>query len=188
MWLVVGLGNPGNQYEKTRHNAGFWVVDAVAERFNMNRWQSKWKAQVGDCRIGSEKVILCKPQTFMNLSGESLSELCSFYSDVDVLTQLIVVYDDMDFSVGQVKLRASGSAGGHNGIKSIVQHLGTSQFPRIRFGIGRPSVETTVIQHVLASPPKEELSLLRDAVSRAADAVEYAVQHGFAAAMNRFNA
>lgn len=187
MRIVVGLGNPGSRYDKTRHNAGFWVIDALADRFGVTVLQQKWQALVGECRIGSEKIIFCKPQTYMNLSGEAVAEISSFYSEIRVASDLIVIYDDMDFPLGQMKLRESGSAGGHNGLKSLIQHLGTSQFPRIRFGIGRPEPGQTVIDYVLSPPPKDAGAVVHEMVTRAADAVEYACQQSFEAAMNRFN-
>ncbi len=187
MRIIIGLGNPGRKYERTRHNAGFWVVDELAERFDAAVTKHKWRALIGECQIGWEKVILVKPETFMNLSGESVYEVCSFYSEVDVSKDLIVVYDDMDFAVGQVKLRESGSAGGHNGMKSIIAHLGTSSFPRVRFGIGRPETDVAVIDHVLSTFSPQDEPKVKSAISKSADALEYACKNSFSAAMNRYN-
>lgn len=187
MKVVVGLGNPGDRYEKTKHNVGFWVVDELASRFHTDCGRNKWKALVGECRIGSEKVLFCKPQTFMNLSGESIRAVLDYYDDVEPATDLLVVYDDMDFSIGQCKLREQGSAGGHNGVKSVIQHLGSERFPRVRMGIGRPFGQQPVIDHVLSPFSSDDRDLVMDAVKRATDAVVFAIENSFALAMNRFN-
>jgi PTH1 family peptidyl-tRNA hydrolase len=187
MKVVVGLGNPGIKYTKTRHNVGFWVVDYLAERFQAPCTKERWKSLIGECRIGDEKVILCKPQTYMNLSGEAIHEITSFFGEINPEEDLIVIYDDMDFAAGTFRLREQGSAGGHNGVKSIIAHLGTHQFPRIRVGIGRPDVERTVIDHVLSPFPRTEEQQVHQAAQRAADAAEFAIMNSFTLAMNRFN-
>ena len=187
MKLVVGLGNPGVKYINTRHNVGFWVIDDLARRGQVVCDRNKWKAYVAETRIGNEKIVLVKPQSFMNLSGESVREMVSFYSEVDLARDLIVAYDDMDFSVGQLRLRQSGSSGGHNGIKSLIEQLGTDNFGRIRLGIGRPQTAEGAIGHVLGAFDKAERLVVDAMVQRAADAVEFAVEHSFDLAMNRFN-
>lgn len=185
--VIVGLGNPGERYDKTKHNVGFWLIDELARRANVPCTKNKWKALVGECRIGGEKVLLCKPQTFMNLSGESLRAIADFYGDVDTEQDVWVVYDDMDFSIGQYKLREKGSAGGHNGIRSVIQHLGSDKFPRVRVGIGRPEDQLPVIDYVLTPFVSSEAPLVTKAVASAADAIEFALQNSFSLAMNRFN-
>jgi len=187
MKLVVGLGNPGPQYRETRHNVGFWVIDALCERLQTVCTRERFKGLIGESRIGTERVMLCKPQTFMNLSGESVREICRFYSELDERNDVIIVYDDMDFQPGQLKLRQKGSAGGHNGIKSIIQCLGTEEFSRVRIGIGRPEPGREVIGHVLGQFTAEDRTLVDAAVRRAVDAIEFAVRNSFGLAMNRFN-
>lgn len=187
MKLVVGLGNPGSQYEKTKHNAGFWVIDELAARLHAPCTKNKWQALVGECRVGTEKVLLVKPQTFMNLSGESLRALIDFYGDLNPESDILLVYDDMDFPAGLFKLREKGSAGGHNGVKSVIAHLGTEQFPRVRVGIGRPVGRMSVIDYVLTPFPKQESDLVQQAVQGASDAIVFALEHSFSLAMNRFN-
>ncbi|MCL6445962.1 MAG: aminoacyl-tRNA hydrolase [Alicyclobacillus sp.] len=187
MKLVVGLGNPGEKYANTRHNAGFWVIDALAERAGIHCSKQKWQSLIGEGRIGGELVLFCKPQTYMNLSGEAVREICHFYTDLHLAEDLIVVYDDMDLPTGTLRLRQQGSAGGHNGMKSIITELGTERFPRVRLGIGRPEPGRDVISHVLQPFPSAERPVVDDMVARAADAVEFALQHSFTLAMNRFN-
>ncbi|MCF8566301.1 aminoacyl-tRNA hydrolase [Alicyclobacillus tolerans] len=187
MKIVIGLGNPGDKYHNTKHNVGFWAIDVLSARLSTPCTQQKWKSLVGECRIGVEKVILCKPQTFMNLSGEALREVIRFYSGIEPETDVILLYDDMDFPPGTVKLREKGSAGGHNGVKSIMAHLGTEVFPRVRMGIGRPEPGRPVIQHVLSPFPAEQQKLVEQAAQRAAEAVHFALEHSFTLAMNRFN-
>ncbi|MDQ0190159.1 aminoacyl-tRNA hydrolase [Alicyclobacillus cycloheptanicus] len=187
MKLIVGLGNPGKQYEATRHNAGFWVVDALAARLGVTCGKSKWKALVEETRIGTERVILCKPQTYMNQSGESVREIAHYFSELAPERDLIVIYDDMDFPVGTLRLRLQGSAGGHNGMRSIIQHMGTQQFARVRLGIGRPADKSQVMQYVLSPFPASEREVVQSMVDKAADAVHFAVENSFSLAMNRFN-
>src|SRR5690348_16506783 len=160
MKLVVGLGNPGAKYENTRHNVGFMVIDELSKSVTVSGWREKFRAMVGETRIGQEKVLLCKPLTYMNLSGESVAEICRYYGSLDARSDIIIVYDDMDFSPGQFKLRQKGSAGGHNGIKSLIQCLGTDEFSRIRVGIGRPGKGQDIISYVLGTFGKEEQRLM----------------------------
>ncbi|MCC2668217.1 MAG: peptidyl-tRNA hydrolase [Armatimonadetes bacterium] len=183
--LVVGLGNPGAEYHHTRHNAGFLAIDRLAQRHEIEVTRSRCRALVGYGSIGSIPVALAEPQTFMNLSGESV---------VPLLRQLhlprsavLVITDDLDLPLGRIRIRANGSPGGHNGLKSLVHHLGTEEFPRIRVGIGRPPRGVTVVDHVLSPFAPEETEALQDAINRAAEAAEVVVTEGLDAAMRRFN-
>lgn len=187
MKIVVGLGNPGAKYVETKHNVGFWVVDELADKLSLSFGQEKWKALVAEGRLGHERILLLKPLTFMNLSGDSLAEVVHFFKEVDVTKDVLVVYDDMDFAPGVLKLRETGSAGGHNGVKSVISRLETNQFPRIRLGIGRPLPGRTVIDHVLTPFSPETRVLVGRAAKNAADAIVVAVEQGFSVAMNRFN-
>lgn len=186
MRWIVGLGNPGAKYEKTRHNAGFLVIDELARRWGAGSFQSKCKALVADVRVGGEKVYLLKPMTYMNLSGEAVRAFMDyFHAD---LKDAIIVYDDLDTEVGRIRLRYQGSAGGHNGIKSIIQHTGTQTFNRIRMGISRPKPgEAAVIDYVLTPFAKAEAPLVSRMVSEAADAIEYSLSHTFEQTMAKFN-
>lgn len=189
MKLIVGLGNPGKEYEWTRHNVGFWAVDALAARFGMGvkDFRVKFQSLVSEYTFGGEKILMMKPQTYMNVSGVAVAEALNFYKIMQPDRDVMVIYDDMDFPVGTLKLRLSGSAGGHNGIKSLIAHMGTSQFARLRVGIGRPLPEQTVISHVLGRFPKTEEDQVKSVCEKAAEAVEYALVHSFQAAMNRYN-
>lgn len=187
-FLIVGLGNPGGQYEETRHNVGFQVVDALARQWGASRFQKKFSGLLGECQAeGGAKVLLLKPQTYMNLSGDSVQPTVAFYK-IDPVTSVLVVSDDLDLPTGRLRLRKSGGSGGHNGLKSIIQSLGTEGFARLRVGIGRP--ETTgpqVKDHVLAAPSKAERELIQRAVDRAAQAAAAVVKDGVEKAMNVFN-
>lgn len=185
MKWIVGLGNPGIAYEHTRHNVGFMVIDELARRWNIGVTQSKFKALAGEGRVGDVKVHLLKPMTYMNLSGESLRAFMDFYK-ADI-ADLIVIYDDLDTPLGKIRLRYKGSSGGHNGIKSIIRHLGTEQFNRIRMGISRPAPGMDIVQYVLSPFVKAEAEALQAMIASACDAVEYALQHPFDATMARFN-
>jgi PTH1 family peptidyl-tRNA hydrolase len=184
--LFVGLGNPGKEYEQTRHNVGFMVIDELAKRWNISFQATKFRGMMGSAIISGEKVALCKPLTYMNLSGECVRPLMDYY-DIDV-DDVIVIYDDLDLSPGKIRLRMKGSSGGHNGIKSLIQHLGTQEFKRIRIGIGRPDNGQKVTDYVLGRFTKEESSAVTEAVLRAADACEKAVTAPFLQVMNEFNA
>lgn len=186
MKLVVGLGNPGVKYAFTRHNVGFWAVDCLGENLGVQVNREKWQSCYAEVQVGSEKTILLKPQTFMNRSGDAVRAVLNSYHQLDVQKDLIVLYDDMDFSPGQMKLRAQGSAGGHNGMKSVIAHVGTTEFARIRIGIGRPK-PGEVMQYVLSPFLKEEELLVRDAVQRSADAVKDSITQTFSYAMNQYN-
>ncbi|WP_428910334.1 aminoacyl-tRNA hydrolase [Niallia sp. Krafla_26] len=185
MKLIVGLGNPGKQYEHTRHNIGFEVVDALAEKLDISLDQAKFKGIFGYRTIEGEKVFLLKPLTYMNLSGESISALMNYYQmDVE---DLVVIYDDLDLPVGKIRLRQKGSAGGHNGIKSIISHLGTSDFNRIRVGINRPSNGMPIVDYVLGRFQQEEMEQVQIAVVKSVDACEEWIKKPFIQVMNIYN-
>jgi PTH1 family peptidyl-tRNA hydrolase len=185
-YLIVGLGNPGAEYQHTRHNVGFRVIDLLAERHRIDMRKTEKRAFVGYGSIRDVPVVLAKPITFMNLSGESVAPLMRMLQlqPADVL----VVYDEMDLPVGRIRVRADGSPGGHNGMKSLVHHLRTEEFPRIRIGVGRPGSGSAAVEHVLSKFQRDEIEPIRDAVERAADAVETVLAEGVQAAMNRYNA
>ncbi|BBI30651.1 aminoacyl-tRNA hydrolase [Cohnella abietis] len=186
MRWIVGLGNPGAAYVHTRHNAGFMVVDELARRLNINVGTQKCKALIGETRIGDTKVALLKPMTYMNLSGESLRAFMDFYKVK--LEDLIVVYDDLDTEVGRIRLRYQGSPGGHNGIKSIIQHTGTQTFNRVRVGISRPEPGMVISDYVLSSFAKSEKESLGKSIEDACDAIEFSLKHSFEQTMAKFNA
>ncbi len=186
MKLVIGLGNPGAEYERTRHNVGFRVVDKLAAKHGWKWNERRSRAVLASGTIGSEKVVLAKPLTFMNLSGQTVGELVRWYkvSPEDVL----VVYDELDLPVGKIRLRAEGSAAGHNGLRDIIAHLHTNQFPRLRVGIGHPrSSRIRGRDHVLSAPSGDERILLETGEDRAVDAVEMAITQGLEKTMNVVN-
>jgi peptidyl-tRNA hydrolase len=185
MKLIVGLGNPGAQYEKTRHNVGFHVVDALAEKYGLH-WERRGRAMIANGTIEHEKVVLVKPLTYMNNSGEAVGELVRWFkSESD---DLFVVYDELDLPIGHIRVRAKGSAGGHNGIKSIIQHLHTEQFPRMRIGIGRPkNAHMDAVDHVLGTPNGDEQVQLAISEGKAVDGVVLYLQQGLDTAMNSLN-
>ncbi|MFS7261207.1 aminoacyl-tRNA hydrolase [Carnobacterium divergens] len=186
MKMIVGLGNPGAKYTGTKHNIGFITMDELAFQEGLTFNKSKFEAVYAEAFIGTEKVILVKPQTFMNDSGRSVRPLMDYFNlGID---DLVVVYDDLDLPTGKIRLRQKGSAGGHNGIKSLIQHLGTSEFNRIRIGIDRPVKGQTVINHVLSNFPKEVHEEMLFAVKDSAKAIRYWVKgHTFLETMNEFN-
>ncbi len=186
MYIIVGLGNPGKQYEHTRHNVGFEVIDRLAEKNDILMTERKHRAFCGKGLIGGQKVMLLKPQTFMNLSGESVKSAVDFYQiGTD---ELIVVYDDVSLSPGQLRIRRAGSAGGHNGIKNIIAQLGTQEFPRVKVGVGEKPERMDLADYVLSHFSKGEWEMMEEAFKEAADAVEVMIADGVDAAMNRFNA
>lgn len=185
MKIIVGLGNPETKYAGTRHNTGFSAVTAVSDKYDIPFNRKECKSITGHGFIAGEKVILAQPQTYMNLSGEAVRALIDFYKCTS--EDVIILYDDVDLDVGRIRIRKRGSAGGHNGIKSIIAHLGTETFDRIKIGVGAKSEGWDMVDHVLGRFSKEELPLMRDAVSRAADAVEEIISAGADSAMNRFN-
>ncbi len=183
MFLIVGLGNPGSQYEDTRHNIGFKVIDNIAKEYNIEINRQKFKGMCGEGFINGEKVILLKPTTYMNLSGESIREVVDFYkiSNEDVL----VIYDDISLDVGRLRIREKGSAGGHNGIKSIIAHLGTDIFPRIKVGVGQPNVD--LVNYVLGKFTKEEMEVLSESIDASTKAAKEIISGDVKTAMNIYN-
>ena len=185
MKIIAGLGNPGAEYAHTKHNVGFMLVDALAERLNAPAWKEDFFSSVTEVRIGGEKVFLVKPLTYMNNSGEAIGPMLSYYKmETDDLT---VVHDDMDIPAGMVRIRKKGSSGGHNGIKSVIAHVGGEDFARVRIGIGRPPAGWTVINHVLAPFSSEDVPKIREAINYLLPAVECIVTDGVDLAMNRYN-
>lgn len=185
MFVIVGLGNPGKKYEKTRHNMGFLAIDKLAEQHDIKINKLKHKALVGDGFISGRKALLVKPQTYMNLSGESVREIVDYY-DVD-LEELIVIYDDFDLETGAIRIRKKGSAGSHNGMKSIIGQLQSKDFPRIRIGIGKSGGGAEWKDFVLGKTSKQDEKLIEDAVERTADAVACILEKGIDKAMNEYN-
>lgn len=183
-WVIVGLGNPGRKYENTRHNLGFLTVDHLAERHDINVNRIKFKSLVGTGTIRDQKVILVKPQTYMNLSGEAVREVVNFYKIPP--ERLVVIYDDFDIPVGSLRIRKSGSAGTHNGMRNIVYLLNTDQFPRIRVGMGG-SQKDDLISFVIGGFTKEEVPLLEESIDQAIKAIECMLTRGVDMAMNRYN-
>ena len=183
--MIAGLGNPGAEYAQTKHNVGFMLVDALADRLNAPAWKEDFFSAVTEVRIGGEKVFLVKPLTYMNDSGEAVGPMLSYYKmTADDLT---VVHDDMDIPAGTVRIRKKGSSGGHNGIKSIIAHVGGENFARVRIGVGRPPAGWTVINHVLAPFLAEDAPKIREAIGYLLPAVECIVTDGVELAMNRYN-
>ncbi|MFI3237769.1 MAG: aminoacyl-tRNA hydrolase [Lachnospiraceae bacterium] len=186
MKIIVGLGNPGKQYEKTRHNIGFEVIDALADKYNVSILEKKHKALIGKGMIGGEKVILVKPLTFMNLSGESVKDAALFYK-VDEKTECIVVYDDISLEPGDIRLRKKGSAGGHNGIKSIIGHFGHDMFYRVKVGVGAKPANWDLADHVLGRFTTSEQVLMKEGVDASVKAIELLLTDGMEYAMNKCN-
>ncbi len=186
MYLIIGLGNPGRDYVGTRHNIGFDAVDAICSKYDIKLNKEKFKAIYGDGRIGGEKVVIAKPQTYMNLSGESVRELRDWYKiDED---NIIVIYDDISLPLGKVRIREKGSAGGHNGIKNIIYQLTTDVFPRIKIGVGAPEhPDFDMKDYVLGKFSKEEIEILIESVVRVVNAVEEIIVENPKSAMNKYN-
>lgn len=186
MYIIVGLGNPTREYQNTRHNIGFSVIDKIADIYSIDVLEKKHKSLIGKGIINKNRVILAKPQTYMNLSGESIRSLIDYYK-VDEKQELIVIYDDISLDVGQLRIRKKGSAGGHNGIKNIIAHLGHDIFPRIKVGIGNKPADCDLADYVLGNFLKEEQKIIENAVANTAAAVEEIIANGADAAMNRYN-
>lgn len=186
-YVIAGLGNPGRQYDGSRHNAGFDVIDELVDRLGVGRPVHFGRSMLGKCMIGGQKVILMKPLTYMNLSGEAVREVCSYYK-VDHHDHLIVISDDIDLPVGHLRIRKKGSAGGHNGLKNIIQHLGDDEFMRIRIGVGgKPAPGADLAGHVLGHFSGEERAVMEEADAKAADAVICMIEQGPDKAMNLYN-
>ncbi|PAD03430.1 aminoacyl-tRNA hydrolase [Bacillus velezensis] len=186
MLVIAGLGNPGRTYENTRHNVGFMAIDELSKEWNIELNKTKFNGLYGMGFVSGKKVLLVKPLTYMNLSGECLRPLLDYY-DADH-EDLKVIYDDLDLPTGKIRLRTKGSAGGHNGIKSLIQHLGTPEFDRVRIGIGRPVNGMKVVDYVLGAFTKEEAPHINDAVSKTVKACEASLTKPFLEVMNEFNA
>ena len=185
MYLIVGLGNPEEEYSQTRHNMGFNTINKIAEKYNIKINKSKFHGIYENAIIENQKVILLKPQTYMNLSGVSIREVMDFYKMK--IEDILVVYDDMDIEPGKIKIRKKGGAGGHNGIKSIIENIGTEEFARIRIGIGRPTPEQDKINYVIGVISNDEKENLAKGVDIAVEAVEEILKNGIDNAMNKFN-
>lgn len=185
MYLIAGLGNPTREYEKTRHNVGFEAIDILADKAGTTVTEKKHKALYGKGYIGGQKVILAKPQTYMNLSGESIREIADFYKIEP--ENIIILCDDINLSEGQLRIRLKGSAGGHNGLKSIISHLGTQEFPRIRIGVGEKPRGMDLADYVLGRFPKEQQAVMEEAYRDAAEAACMMIEDGADAAMNHYN-
>ncbi len=186
MYLVAGLGNPGRQYDMTRHNIGFVVIDYLADKLGIKVKKLKFKAIYGEGTIGSEKVILAKPQTYMNLSGESVREFANFYKIPN--ENIIIIHDDISLSAGRLRIREKGSAGGHNGLKSIIYQLSSDEFVRIKIGVGAPqNKDYELADYVLGRFTKEEIPVLEESIKKAAESVEEIIKNGAQSAMNKFN-
>ena len=185
LYIIVGLGNPGDKYEKTRHNVGFNVIDLLAKEYSIDVSKLKHKALIGEGRVGTEKVILVKPMTYMNLSGESVVDICNYYN-VD-LENVIVIYDDIDLDVGKIRIRKKGSGGTHNGMRSIIKCLGSNEFPRVRVGISKPKNGQDLADFVLSRFAKEDEKSLNESFENAVAAIDCAIRLDLDLAMNRYN-
>lgn len=185
MYIIVGLGNPEPEYANTRHNMGFDVINKIAQKNDISMNRTKFNAIYGTGIIENEKVILIKPQTFMNNSGEAVVEFVKFYKEQ--VENVLVIYDDMDTEIGKIRVRAKGGPGSHNGMKSLVHELNSDNFPRIRVGIGRPKDEFDRIDYVIGRIPDEEYVVLQQGEDEAAKAAEYWIKHGIDNTMNMYN-
>ncbi len=186
MFIIIGLGNPTKQYNGTRHNVGFDVIDMLGDKYNISVDGRKNKAFVGKGIIEGQKVLLVKPQTYMNLSGESVRGLVDFYK-VDATSEILVIYDDVSLDVGQLRIRKKGSAGGHNGIKSIIQHLGTQEFLRIKVGVGEKPKGYDLGDYVLGHFTKSEKEFMNQGYERVDKSIQYILRDEIDKAMNQFN-
>lgn len=185
MKLVVGLGNPGKEYINTRHNMGFLVIDEICKNQNVTLDKKKFSGEYTKCKIDNEDIILLKPMTYMNLSGKSVNECAEFYKIKH--EDIIIIYDDIDIPITEVKIKKKGSAGSHNGMKSVIEIIGTSEFPRVRVGIGTPEYKNDLINYVIGKVQEEEFKTLRLGVMKAKDAVYYIIEKGIDNAMNSIN-
>lgn len=186
MYIIVGLGNPGLKYAKTKHNMGFMAADVLADRYGINFNKRMGQAICGQGAIEGQKVLLVKPQTYMNLSGESVAALTHFYK-TDIASELIIIYDDISLEPGNIRVRKKGSAGGHNGMKNIIKLLGTEEYMRVRIGIGGTPEQVSLVDYVLHPFDKDQIPLVEDGIERAADAVVKIITAGPDQAMNEYN-
>lgn len=185
MYLIVGLGNPESEYANTRHNMGFEVINKIAKSYNIEVVKEKYQGLYGSGQIDGEKVVLLKPQTYMNLSGVSIREFVNFYK-IDT-EKIIIIYDDIDVEPGKIRIRKQGSAGTHNGMKSVVKELGTTNFPRIRVGIGKPKYENDMINHVLQKIDEKDREIIDKGIELAYSAVVETINSSIDIAMNKYN-
>lgn len=185
MYIVVGLGNPGEKYRYTRHNVGFMTLDYFADVHKISISKIKHKAVIGESVLGEEKIVLAKPQTYMNLSGESVYELMNWYKEDT--SRLIVVYDDIDLDTGKIRIRPSGSSGTHNGMKSVIYLLNSDNFPRVRIGIGKPPEHIDLADYVTSRFNDEDIPLMEEAIKKASLAIEEIIKNGVSSAMNKYN-
>ena len=185
MYLIVGLGNPEEAYSKTRHNMGFDAINKIAKKYGIEMNKKKFDSLYGEGIIENQKVILLKPQTYMNLSGKAIIQVVDFYKIP--LENVCVIYDDMDILPGEIKIRKKGGAGSHNGMKSVVAELNSEEFTRIRVGIGSPRFKGDCINYVIGAIPKEEVEILNDGTTKAAEAIVEILKNGIDKAMNKFN-
>lgn len=183
MFLIVGLGNPGKEYDGTRHNIGFAAIDYIADKYNIELNRIKFKGVFGEGLINGKKVILLKPTTYMNLSGESIREVINFYKISN--EEVIVIYDDISLEVGRLRIREKGSHGGHNGIKSIIANMGTDIFPRVKIGVGAP--KGNLVSHVLGKFNNDEVEILRETIKASSEAVSIMLKSDTKEAMNKLN-
>lgn len=186
MYLIAGLGNPTKKYEKTRHNIGFDAIDAMADKYHASLTETKFHALVGSGIVAGQKVLFVKPQTFMNNSGEAIGALLHFYK-LDPASQMLVLYDDISLEPGSLRIRLKGSAGGHNGMKSIIAHAGTQEFARIKIGVGKKPADWDLVDHVLGRFSNEDRVKVDQAIQDAADAAELILADQAAQAMNLYN-
>ena len=184
-WLIVGLGNPGQKYEHTRHNMGFLTVDLLAEKTGVKLNKVKFKAAYNIMNFAGCKCLVMKPQTYMNLSGEAVREAVQFYKIP--ADHVLVIYDDISLPVGKLRVRPTGSAGGHNGIKNIIAHLGTQDFPRVKIGVGAPGADGDMVDWVIGAPSQAERKVLVESFEKAIQAAACIIEHGCQQAMNQFN-
>lgn len=185
MYIIAGLGNPGSNYEGTRHNVGFSAIDELARRLNISVNRIKFKGLVGEGKVGSEKVYLIKPQTYMNKSGESIREICNFYKVEP--NNLIVLVDDIDIEFASVKIKKRGSAGTHNGLKSIISQLQSDDFPRIKIGVGRQNTNEDLASFVLSGFSKQDREKINETIETAVDGAIEIIENGIDSAMNKYN-
>ena len=184
-WLIVGLGNPGQKYEHTRHNMGFLTVELLAEKTGVKLNKVKFKSAYNIMKFAGCKCLVMKPQTYMNLSGEAVREAVQFYKIP--ADHVLVIYDDISLPVGKLRVRPTGSAGGHNGIKNIIAHLGTQDFPRVKIGVGAPGADGDMVDWVIGAPSQAERKVLVESFEKAIQAAECIIEQGCQQAMNKFN-